>query len=133
MTSGFLQSRINNTWHFLWIFWAGHYGNEWHLTGPLWWLLPVYRELFLIGCPKSNFLLHVPVQKLAHWLSCRLQSHLIVTYSQTLLLTNTHRLTNKRQIVNLGELEVHSYSFPEKWNDSLNHYLNKYIQINRSR
>lgn len=49
--------------------WAGHCGDDWHLTGPLWRILPVYQELFLIGCLKSNFLLHVPVCSLAAWMS----------------------------------------------------------------
>lgn len=52
--------------------WAGHCGPDWHLTGPLWRILPVYQELFLIGCLKSNFLLHVPVCSLAAWMSGRL-------------------------------------------------------------
>lgn len=70
---------LRDEWHLQPGVWAGHCGDDWQLTGPLWRILPVYREPLLIGCLESNFLLHVPVCRLAAWMS----GWLAVAYTHT--------------------------------------------------
>lgn len=82
--------------------WAGHCGDDWHLTGPLWRILPVYQELFLIGCLKSNFLLHVPVCSLAAWMS----GWLAAAYTHIATNTYTQRRAMFQHLYNWAETIV---------------------------
>lgn len=82
--------------------WAGHCGDDWHLTGPLWRILPVYQELFLIGCLKSNFLLHVPVCSLAAWMS----GWLAAAYTHIATNTYTQRRATFQHLYNWAETIV---------------------------
>lgn len=89
---------LRDEWHLDWGVWAGHCGDEWHLTGPLWRILPVYPELLLIGCLKSNFLLHVPVRWLPAWMS----AWLAVAYTHIARHTYTHRGAMSQGSVRVG-------------------------------